>query len=120
MTTIKTTINKKIASFKVPKGIIFSIHNRRLYHSCASKEIAAFINSEIVISTINSALNQYLEQKEDEEFCAVLLSSKIKVEKEYGEYTDKVIFYEEVEEEIEITSYEQGCNVLKDIFTPLG
>lgn len=119
MTTIKTTTKKEIGKITLPKGVhLFIDESYHLLFIDTPPSVANYVNISIISATLEKILSNYSWEHSLTYF---MLSPSITLDfHENGNLITEYTFYEEVEEEIEVTSYEQGCNVLKDIFTPLG
>lgn len=117
MTTIKTTIKKEIGTIKLPKDIKCSLQYDILRLS-TYPDITHFFKNDIIILEIQKILTNYPTVALDNFNLGLPVNVSVKITEclNFNRWT----FYEEVEKEIEITSYEQGCYILSDIFTPLG
>lgn len=119
MTTIKTTIKKKLGKITLPKGVRLLLDNsHHLLFIDTPSSVVNYVNISIISATLKEILSNYALEHN---LTCFSLTSFIKIScNEKSNFTTEYTFYEEVEEkEITITSYEQGCNVLKDIFTPI-
>lgn len=113
MTTIKTTIRKELTSITFIRDIAIEIRGKHIHINPILEEYARYINIGEIQSDLELRFDCYFVSSIPGR---ITLDTDLCVECTERSYYKTWTFYEEVEEEIEITSYEQGCNVLKDIF----
>ena len=119
MTTIKTTIKKEIATIILPKCIELRPITSRLYELVIQTILSDYINVEKVLLRLEKTqIFSAIFEEEGGWFLRLPSKGYMHAEKDC-KYTNTYKFYTNQEKEIEITSYEQGCYILSDIFTPL-
>lgn len=115
MTTIKTIAKKEIDTITVPSCTWLMFGHGNTLHIYVPGSICHYISISHIKRDLRYMLSNYLLVNR---FDKMVLPSEVKMtrvdnrENNTATYT----FYEEVEEEIEVTSYEQGVAILKDIF----
>lgn len=115
--TITFTTKKELTSITFIRDIAIEIKGKHIHINPILEEYARYINI--------GEIQRDLELRFDCYFVSsfpgrITLDTNLYVKcTERGCYKTWT-FYEETEETIELTSYEQGCAVLKDIFTPMG
>lgn len=119
--TITFTTKKEIASVTLPNCVELDLYQMEFkqYSMLFISHTIGHYDCQVDLSDLKEKLDRKLEGY-------IVYSSKDKQPLHLAESvnmctrknnTDTIYtFYEEVEETIELTSYEQGCNVLKDIF----
>lgn len=111
--TITFTTKKEIGKIKLPWDVCLHYKNNYLAIG-VGVSISEYIKSDLIRDNIIRVLSNYAKRQGDGIYVPNII-----VEHQIGSYSEYT-FYEETEETIELTSYEQGCNVLSDIFTPMG
>lgn len=125
--TITFTTKKEIKGINLPK----SIRLKRVYNqlhlvvqSLYNTEKGCLLNKELLREWLEENLDivtkcVWFDQVKDTYIITLKDGITCEIDSSYT-YHDTYIFYKNHKETIELTSYEQGCAVLSDIFTPMG
>lgn len=114
MTTIKTTIKKEIGSIKLPKDVELKFGPTYI-EIYVYPDIAHFFKANNIIEELKKILANYCPTVIDNWYLH-LSSNNLNIERIDRRSYNIWKFYEEVEEEIEVTSLGHGIAILKDIF----
>lgn len=135
MTTIKTTVKRKIASITLPTEIRLTplpekenIDGKKLdiLHLCVpviyDTAYGCLIDKDVLLHMVTSEIKSVIHTIYDTEIferkskdIALKEGITMEVDSELS-YANTYNFYKEVKKDIKISSFEQGISVLKDIY----
>lgn len=115
--TITFKTKKELTSITFIRDIAIEIKGKHIHINPILDEYAKYINIEAIQGDLEIRFDNYFISSIPGR---ITLDTNLCVECTERSCYKTWTFYEETEETIELTSYEQGCAVLSDIFTPMG